>query len=81
MNLMTNISRIIWKDEGRDSTGRSFGPAYAEDKAGNFLFSYDVFVRPSQVCRQDDLWRGRRFSALGFVTGSDRDGVRRLWRS
>jgi hypothetical protein len=38
---MTNIARIVWKDEGRDSEGRSFGPAYAEDAVGNHLFGYD----------------------------------------
>ena len=38
---MTTIARIVWKDEGRDSEGRSFGPAYAEDAAGNRLLSYD----------------------------------------
>lgn len=38
---MTNIARIVWKDEGWDSEGRSFGPAYAEDAAGNYLFGYE----------------------------------------
>lgn len=31
---------IIWKDEGRDDEGRSIGPAYTENHAGQLLTNY-----------------------------------------
>jgi len=39
--LLTEVREIVWKDEGRDSEGRSIGPAYAEDAAGNIVTNYD----------------------------------------
>jgi len=37
---MTDIARVIWKDEGRDSEGRSFGRAYAENASGEMTRNY-----------------------------------------
>lgn len=37
---MKNVTRIVWKDEGRDSEGRSLGPAYAENAAGEMVRNY-----------------------------------------
>jgi|CXWL01.1.fsa_nt_gi hypothetical protein len=39
--LTNQIRRIVWKDEGRDSEGRSIGPAYAEDTAGEIVSNFD----------------------------------------
>lgn len=42
--LTNQIRRIVWKDEGRDSEGRSIGPAYAEDAAGHIVTNYDCIT-------------------------------------
>jgi len=38
--LLEGITRIVWKDEGRDSEGRSIGPAYVENAAGEIVRNY-----------------------------------------
>jgi hypothetical protein len=32
--------RIVWKDEGRNSEGRSIGPAYTENAAGDLVENF-----------------------------------------
>jgi hypothetical protein len=39
VELLTDVREIVWKDEGRDSEGRSIGPAYAENRAGKIVLS------------------------------------------
>lgn len=38
--LVNTPVRIVWKDEGRDSEGRSIGPAYTENAAGDLVDNY-----------------------------------------
>jgi len=38
--LVQGIVRIVWKDEGIDSEGRLFGPAYSENAAGVMVRNY-----------------------------------------
>ena len=39
-HLVTGVASVTWKDEGRDSDGRSIGPAYAENAAGEIVHNY-----------------------------------------
>lgn len=39
--LVNKPVRVVWKDEGRDAEGRSIGPAYAENGAGDLIHNYD----------------------------------------
>lgn len=40
-----NIAQIIFKDEGEDDEGRTFGPAYAENDRGDLVISYGWITR------------------------------------
>lgn len=45
-DLTRGIERVIFKDEGRDSEGRSIGPAYAENRAGEIIHNYGWLTWP-----------------------------------
>lgn len=38
--LVARPVRVVWKDEGRNADGRSVGPAYGENAAGELVKNY-----------------------------------------